>query len=177
MDGSLFEAAFDYCGVAGGERVVGDVVNDYATCGYDAAVADSNSGADDYSATEPAVVANDNLATGFDGFAPFDVADGVVGRVELAVRSDFAVAANFDSATIEECGSGIDKCSFADLYHVPVVAKEWGSNVGCIGNAGDKRSQSTAVSIGVVHGRGVEYCEPLQAFVVAFLYFRGGEVV
>lgn len=60
-------------GVAGGERVVGDVACNYTAGGYDAAVAYGDAGAQDDAASEPAVVADCHVVAGFDGLAPLHV--------------------------------------------------------------------------------------------------------
>lgn len=125
-------------GVAGGERVVGDVACNYTAGGYDAAVAYGDAGAQDDAASEPAVVADCHVVAGFDGLAPLHVVYGVVDGVYLAVRPYFAMVAYGDAAAVEYGGSVVDECVAADGYHVAVVAVEGGRDVGGGGYAGDE---------------------------------------
>ena len=98
-----FNAFDDFTGITDSHGIRGNVFYHHASCTDDAAVADSDSWTNCNATSQPAVFANGYRRASFYGLATFHIINRMVGRQELAVRTNLSVIAN-GGETVDETG-------------------------------------------------------------------------
>ena len=120
---------FDYfSGIAGNDHIVRDVMSDDRTGANDHTVTDGDTRTDNYSAAQPAVIADMNRQTCFYGLTPLHIIMRMIRRQQLTVRPDKRVRADGNTSSIQEDPIKIDKRTFAYADSVAVVTMEWRTN-------------------------------------------------
>lgn len=114
--------------IAGNDHIIRDVMRNDRTGANDHTVSDGDTRTNDYSATQPAVIADMNRQPCFYGLTASKIIMRMIRRQQLAVRSDKRVRADGNTSTIQEDPIKIDKRTFAYANSVAVVAMEWGTN-------------------------------------------------
>ena len=98
-----FNAFYYFARIADCYRIRRNVFYYYASSSDDAAITNSDSWADCYATSQPAVFANGYRRASLDGLATFHIINRMVGRQELAVRTNLSVIAN-GGETVDETG-------------------------------------------------------------------------
>ena len=98
-----FNAFYYFARIAHSHGIRRNVLYHHASCSDDAAVADSDSWTNCNATSQPAVFANGYRRASLDGLTTFHIINRVVGRQELAVRTNLSVIAN-GGETVDETG-------------------------------------------------------------------------
>lgn len=139
--------ATDYpCRVPGGHAVGGNVARNDAAGTDDRAVADRDSGTEDRTAADPAVVADTDGDTPFDACSPFGGVERMVGREQLHAGADLAATTQSDRSQIEADATEIDEGSFASMEVVAVIAVERSADERSV-DSGTKLAKGCSVGV------------------------------